>query len=91
MGVRGPVSWDTLEQRESVEEERDMEASSGAGGSAGPGAVSWLVLEAVLRRPARGVEAGVTAPRPASSADTGEKGKLEVGLVIFRDLVVSGE
>ena len=90
MGVRGPVSWDTLEQRESVEEERDMEARSGAGGSAGPGAVSWLVLEAVRRRPARGVEAGDTA-RPASSADTGEKGKLEVGLVIFRDLVVSGE
>ena len=90
MGVRGPVTWDTLEQRESVEEERDMEARSGAGGSAGPAAVSWLVLEAVRRRPARGVEAGDTA-RPASSADTGEKGKLEVGLVIFRDLVVSGE
>ena len=85
MGVIGPVSWDTLEQRESVEEDRDMEARSGAGG-----AVSWLVLEAVRRRPARGVEAGDTA-RLASSADTGEKGKLEVGLVIFRDLVVSGE
>lgn len=56
---------------------------------------SWLVLDTVLFLVA-GVEVGVAESDMSeldmvAMSDTGEKGKLEFGLRILRDLVVRGE
>ena len=83
------VLTDTFEQSESVED--DLDIWGAAGTNLDPGS-SWLE-DSVLLRPVAGVVTGVTESETSEpeTSDTGEKGKLEPGLRILRDLINKSE